>query len=140
MGEFVPREELAAEVAKRAQAEKAAAAAENDLRDLYAVNRELKEELEQRRMAEMELKVLLENAAKKMEELKDLRYRIEDKLLEAKEELKLMSAVLYLFSNGGGVPLTAENVKTIVRAMRVGICAEIDEENRVLCFREEGEK
>ncbi len=138
MEEFVSKQELAAEAAKRAQAERAANAAENDLRDLYDVNRELKKEIESRDLALMELRLLLSRAQKKIEELRDLNIRMEDKLGEAREEMKLLSAVMYLFTAGEGVPLTADNVKAITRAVKMGAEAVIDEQAGEMRFEISG--
>ena len=138
MEEFVSKQELAAEAAKRAQAERAANAAENDLRDLYDVNRELKKEIESRELALMELRLLLSRAQKKIEELRDLNFRMEDKLTEAREEMRLLSAVMYLFTSGEGVPLTADNVKAISRAIKMGAEAVIDEQAGEMRFEISG--
>ena len=105
--------------------------------ELQAKNEELMRKLEERDAVIIELERTFYSAKSKLQELKDLQYRAEDKIDSLQEDIKLLSAMLYLALDGNTVPLSAENIRTISRAMRAGVEAEIDEEKKEIVFREE---
>lgn len=105
--------------------------------ELLAKNEELMCKLEERDAAIIELERIFSSTKSKLQELKDLQYRAEDKIDSLQEDIKLLSAMLYLALDGNTVPLSAENIRTISRAMRAGVEAEIDEEKKEIVFREE---
>lgn len=105
--------------------------------ELQEKNNELLLRLKERDAVIIELERTFYSAKSKLQELKDLQYRAEDKIDSLQEDIKLLSAMLYLALDGNTVPLSAENIRTISRAMRAGVEAEIDEEKKEIVFREE---
>lgn len=105
--------------------------------ELQEKNNELLLRLKERDAVIIELERTFYSAKSKLQELKDLQYRAEDKIDSLQEDIKLLSAMLYLALDGNTVPLSEENIRTISRAMRAGVEAEIDEEKKEIVFREE---
>ena len=135
-GCLVNREELI-RVEELLEQEKEKVAAESQRAgELMAENNSLHGKLAERNAIILELEGAFSSAKKALDELRDLQYRTEDKMDSLQEEIKLLSAMLYLALDGHTVPLSPENIKTITKAMRYGVEAEIDEGAREIRFKE----